>query len=74
MAMTQASARPDIDCAGTIGAGLRGGWNRCGAVAGLGEALASVIDVERAVGEDHAPRVDLLHQSEIVGRDDDGGA
>ena len=56
---------------------LAGRFRGCGG-RGLGllrSAMgSSIIDVEPAVGQDHAARVDLLHQAEIVGGDHDGGA
>ena len=80
MAMTKTSARPATFCDGTIGAALRCGRGTASTVmaggggVGLRRGLVSHGCPAFPPVEDHAPRVDLVHQAEIVGGDDDGGA
>src|ERR671910_151215 len=78
MAMTEISARPAMFCDGTIGAILRCARSLAGRALSTpcpscGSA-SSVIDVEPPAGQDHAARIDLFHQAEIVGGDHHGGA
>src|SRR5690606_26632950 len=76
MAMTSISALPETFAGGTMGAvgrtfisGRRAGWASWAVSRG-----ASVIDVEPPLREDHAPRLHLVHQRQIVRGDHHGGA
>src|SRR5690606_26296321 len=74
MAMTRISALPATFCGGTMGADLRGVRSgRAGAASSWSASSAgsrSIMDFEPPVCEDHAARIHLLHQAEIVGGDD----
>ncbi len=75
MATTATSARPAIEPRGTIGgrvARLRRDLRAIGAeVHHAGRALrrSRLIDMQPALMQHHAPRVVLIHQRDIVGRD-----
>ena len=80
MAMTEISERPATFCDGTIGAVLRCGRGTAVGVSGAPAARLLACSSVLSHGfpafriEDHAPRLDLVHQAEVVGGDDDGGA
>src|SRR6478735_3535872 len=76
IAITRTSAWPTTFCSGTIAAILRSAATvRTGALTAVsGASPSSVIDIEPAAGENHAPRVDLLHQPDIMGGNHHRGA
>src|SRR5271163_4634966 len=79
MATTAVSDRPAIDPPGTIGVGVVGASVRDDAVSppshGSVRVLSgSVVDMQPSFVEDQAAGVVFVHQRDIVGGDDDGGA
>src|SRR6202171_1926234 len=79
MATTAVSERPAIELLGTIEAEPRGA--RCSAVVGAmwshGSSIVSiglVVDMQPSFMQHEATRIELVHQGDIVGGDDDGRA
>src|SRR5262245_29930421 len=74
MATTATSARPEIEFFGTIGVLERGsapaGW-ACDAILGLmcRSLIGSIVDVQPAVVQYQTAGVELIHQRNVVGRD-----
>ena len=78
MATTATSARPAIEARGTIGDRLRARAGTCG------RSLSEVhqrrcwsillIDMQPSLMQHQPPRVILIHQRDVMGRDDDRGA
>src|SRR6201996_7131105 len=78
IATTATSARPEIEARGTIGDKLRARAGTCGrslprSTSGVCSSVL-IIDVQPSLMQHEAPRVVLVHQRDIVGRDDDRGA
>src|SRR5262249_54784405 len=78
IATTATSARPEIDARGTIGDRIRALAGRSGrslprSTSGLCSSTL-LIDVQPSLVQHETPRVILLHQGNVVGGDDDGGA
>ncbi|CUW94464.1 hypothetical protein AGR2A_Lc100035 [Agrobacterium genomosp. 2 str. CFBP 5494] len=59
---------------GAIGRMRMGGRFGCAASGFNGLRVISFIDVEPPFGQDHPARIDLVHQAEVMGGDNDGGA
>src|ERR1700710_1849588 len=79
MATTATSARPAIEARGTIGDRLRARAGTCGRSrprSTNGPCWSSVLllDMQTSLMQHQAPRLVLVHQGDVVGRDDDGGA
>src|SRR5947209_19151721 len=78
MATTATSARPWIEARGTIGDMLRARGGSCGRSCprSTNTPRSSVlfIDVQPSLVQHEAARLVLVHQRDVVGRDDDGGA
>src|SRR3977135_2022963 len=79
MATTATSARPAIDARGTIGDRLRARAGTCGrscprSISGPCSSPDLLIDVQPSLMQHQAPRLVLIHQRDVVGRDDDRGA
>src|SRR5436190_16074349 len=78
MATTATSARPEIEARGTIGDMMRARAGTCGR--SLPRSTSGVcssglfIDVQSSLMQHQPPRVVLLHQVDVMGGDDDGGA
>src|SRR5215471_1860319 len=77
MATTATRARPEIVARGTIGVSKRGsGWAE-GAAGASGSrcwpafVVASVIDMQATLVQHETTRVELIHQRNVVGGDDD---
>src|SRR6266566_5884137 len=78
MATTATSARPAIEARGTIGDRLRALAGSCGrscprSTNGRCSSIL-LIDVQASLMQHQPPRVVLIHQRDVVGRDDHRGA
>src|SRR6478752_43073 len=78
MATTATSARPWIEARGTIGDMLRAlagsGGPSCPRSTSTPRSSGLLIDVQPSLVQHEASRLVLVHQGDIVGGDDDGGA
>src|SRR6476620_1161286 len=79
MATTATSARPEIEARGTIGDRLRARAGTCGrscprSISGPCSSPVLLIDVQTPLIQHQTPRVILIQQREVRGRDDDRGA
>src|SRR6185295_18940943 len=79
MATTATSARPEIDARGTIGDMLRARAGTCGrsvprSTSGPCSSSILLINVQPTLVQHHSPRLVLVHQRDVVSRDDDSGA
>src|SRR6185312_2841738 len=79
MATTATSARPAIEARGTIGDMLRARAGTCGrscprSIRTPRSSPALLIDVQPPLMQHQPPRVVLVHQGDVVGGDNDGGA
>src|ERR1700744_728900 len=81
IATTAASARPAIEARGTIGDMLRARAGTCGrsppcprSINGTCSSPSLLIDMQPSLMQHETPRLVLVHQRNVVGRDDDGGA
>src|SRR6202035_5792151 len=79
MATTATSARPAIEARGTIGDRLRARAGSCGrswprSTNGPCSSGVLLIDMQPSLVQHQPPRLVLVHQRDVVGRDDDGGA
>src|SRR5919201_2683936 len=75
MAITATSARAEIDARGTIGASKRGGddaapCSSAGSASGCCTTV-SVIDVQLALMEHQSPRIELIHQADVMSGNND---
>src|ERR1700674_2073007 len=78
MATTATSARPAIEARGTIGDRLRARAGTCGrscprSINGPCSWPVLLIDMQPSLMQHQPPRVVLIHQRDVVGRDNDGG-
>src|SRR3981081_1890488 len=78
MATTATSARPAIEARGTIGDRLRARAGTCGrprpsSTKGPCWSGVLLIDMQPSLMQHQTPRVILVHQRDVVGRDNDGG-
>src|SRR6202012_2205506 len=78
IATTATSARPEIDARGTMGDRLRARAGTCGrslprSTSGVCSSVL-LIDVQPSLMQHEGPRVILVHQRDVAGRDDDRGA
>src|SRR5215510_6539081 len=76
MAITATSARPAMESTGTIEVSPRGaGARRCsGVLSSTSKGLASFIIVQPSFVQYQAARIELVHQRDVVGGDDDRGS
>src|ERR1700730_14530419 len=79
MATTATSARPAIEARGTIGDRLRARAGTCGrsfpkSTKGPWWSPVLFIDMQPPLMQHQPPRLVLIHQRDIVGGDNDGGA
>src|SRR5688500_15402057 len=78
IATTATSARPAIECFGTIGASARGSRSAMrGTVPSSMRSsviAASIVHVQPALVQDETPRVVLVHQADVVSRDHHRGS
>src|ERR1700712_900438 len=79
MATTAISARPAIEARGTIGDRLRAFPGTCGrscprSINASRSFAVLLIEVDPALMQHHPPRVVLVHQRDVMGRDDHRGA
>src|SRR5258705_12728125 len=78
MAMIAISARAEIVARGTIGVSKRGSVCAESAAGEFGFSpaaiLASVVDMQTALVQHEAARIDLVHERDVVGGNDDGSA
>src|SRR6195256_6910595 len=79
MATTATSARPAIEARGTIGDRLRARAGPCGrsrprSTNGPCSSPVLLIDMQPSLMQHQPPRLILIHQRDVVGRDDDSGA
>src|SRR5258708_35948697 len=78
MATTATSARPAIEARGTIGDKLRARAGSCGRScprSTKGECWSGLlIDMQPSLMQHQPPRVILVHQRDVMGRDDHRGA
>src|SRR3954463_4140635 len=79
MATTATSARPAIEARGTIGDRLRARAGTCGrscprSTSGPCSSPILLIDVQPSLMQHQPPGLVLVHQRDVVGRDDAGGA
>src|ERR1700741_4928273 len=79
IATTATSARPAIEARGTIGDRLRARAGTCGrswprSTSGGCSFPVLLIDMQPSLMQHQPPRVVLVHQCDVVGCDDDGGA
>src|ERR1700737_236918 len=79
MATTATSARPAIEARGTIGDRLRALAGTCGrscprSTSGACSSPVLLIDMQPSLMQHQPPRLVLIHQRDVMGRDDDGGA
>src|SRR6202012_3953627 len=76
IATTATSARPEIEARGTIGDEMRARAGTCGRSCprSTSGVCSLLIDVQPSLVQHEAPRVVLVHQRDVVGRDDDRGA
>src|ERR1700738_328234 len=77
MATTATKARPAIEARGTIGDRLRARAGNCGrscprSTNGRSSSIL-LIDVQASLMQHQPPRVILIHQRDIMGRDDHRG-
>src|SRR4030088_1792918 len=78
MATTAIKARPAIEARGTIGDKLRALTGTCGRSCprssnGSRSLPVLLIEMDPALMQYHPPRVILIHQGDVVGRDDHRG-
>src|SRR5262245_55132932 len=73
MAITATSARPAIESTGTIDVSPRGGepTSSSGLLSATSNGLASFIIVQASFVQHQAARIELVHQRDVVGGDDD---
>src|SRR5207302_5492706 len=79
MATTATSARPEIEARGTIGDMLRALAATCGrscprSTSGTWSLPVLLIDVQPSLMQHQPPGLVLIHQRNVVRRDDDRGA
>src|SRR5262249_26112541 len=78
MATTATSARPWIEARGTIGDRLRAlagsGGRSCPRSTSTPRSSVLLIDVQPSLVQHQPPRLILVHQANVVGSNDDGGA
>src|SRR5205807_8932778 len=79
MATTATSARPAIEARGTIGERLRARAGTCGlycprSTNGPGSWPVLLINMQPSLMQHQPPRVILIHQRDIMGRDNHRGA
>src|SRR3982074_1477437 len=79
IATTATSARPAIGARGTIGDRLRARAGTCGrsrprSINGPCSSPVLLIDMQPSLVQHQPPRLILIHQRDVVGRDDHGGA
>src|ERR1700710_751714 len=79
IATTAISARPEIEARGTIGDRLRALTGTCGrscprSISASRSFPVLLIEMDPALVQHHAPRIVLVHQRDVVGRDDHRGA
>src|SRR3982075_4236822 len=79
MATTATSARPAIEARGTIGDRLRARAGTCGrscprSINGPCSLPVLLIDMQPPLMQHQPPRLILIHQRDVVGRDNDRGA
>src|ERR1700726_934782 len=79
IATTATSARPAIEARGTIGDRLRARAGTCGrscprSISGPCSSPVLLIDMQPSLMQHQPPRFVLVHQVDIVGRDDHRGA
>src|SRR5262245_49720252 len=77
IATTATSARPEIVACGTIGVSTRGNGadaDRSSARPSPSSMAASVVDMQTALVQHQTTGVELIHQGDVVGRDNHGGA
>src|SRR5690349_7991281 len=78
MATTATSARPEIEARGTIGDMIRALAGTCGRSCprstSTPRSSVLLIDVQPSLMQHQPLRLVLVHQADVVGRDDDGGA
>src|SRR3977135_520634 len=79
MATTATSARPAIEARGTIGDRLRARAGTCGrsrprSTNGPCSSPVLLIDMQPSLMQHQPPRLVLINQRDVVGRDDHGGA
>src|ERR1700737_4128468 len=79
MATTATSARPAIEARGTIGDRLRARAGTCGrssarSTKGPCSWPVLLIDMQPSLMQHQPPRLVLIHQRDVVGRDNDRGA
>src|SRR5450432_4134591 len=79
IATTATSARPAIEARGTIGDRLRARAGTCGrscprSINGPCSSGVLLIDVQPSLMQHQPPGLVLIHQRDVVGRDNDGGA
>src|ERR1700674_5388651 len=79
MATTATSARPAIEARGTIGDRLRARAGTCGrscprSISGPCSSPVLLIDMQPSLMQHQPPRVILIHQRDVVGRDNHRGA
>src|ERR1700710_2961890 len=78
MATTATNARPAIEARGTIGDRLRARAGTCGRSRPRStnrpcSPRILLIDMQPSLMQHQPPRLILIHQRDVVGRDDDGG-
>src|ERR1700755_2373272 len=79
IATTATSARPAIEARGTIGDMLRARAGTCGrslprSTSGPCSSPLLLIDMQPSLVQHQSPRLVLIHQRDVVGRDHDRGA
>src|ERR1700681_2851801 len=79
MATTATSARPEIEARGTIGDMLRARAGSCGrscprSTSGACSLPVLLIDMQPSLVQYQPPSLVLIHQRDVMGRDDDRGA
>src|SRR5581483_9650412 len=83
MATTAISELPAIELFGTMAVATRGPWPRSGdasrsshgsAKVAMPRSSGSIVDMQPSLVQDQPARVVFVHQGNIVGGDDDGGA
>src|SRR5580700_8974322 len=79
MATTATSARPAIEARGTIGDKLRARAGTCGrscprSTSGPCSLPVLLIDMQPSLMQHQPPRVILIHQRDVMGRDHNRGA